>query len=488
MHCRVTPRSSTTFTAGLLLVIAALMGLVPIAMPMRAWGVESQIIKPCGGDYSTFDKVSQTATIDLDKIAQESVTLGENACEALTSIVFTGNKDGHVRHFSVQDNAYNMDSALTGLEWPANIETIDVGNMAFNGSSLRGVRFQVGLKRLSIGANSFAQYGSVSAGPALASVDFPQGLEEVSIENNAFYQVPTTAANGTGYDTALKSLSFPNSIRILNIGDYAFKQTATDGGSVALEKVVFPKNAESITIGREAFSQSVNYMSSEAAVSNAALKTVTFPKGIKNLSIGDDAFSQLVWGTDKGAHAALESVTIPSGMDTLTIGDTVFIQEGDGVGEGQTNFARFKQLYFDTEYNKAPARAVSIGGAGGSVGGTLHTGQAIYLWNGDDTTMHAAWGDAYEGYDYPLKGTKKSGESRSSKEVGDKAQANEDTDDAELASDTRLQESDASQTAKRRNWMPYVIASAAAVVISASLIIAWVIRHRHASRHRDDDH
>jgi hypothetical protein len=178
-------------------------------------------------------------------------------------------------------------------------------------TSLEIVQNNQKIKNLQIDYNVFKNSKFTPGTNVLQSVTFPDGLESLVIGDEAFKQTGTNAST-------LASVKFPKGLRSLQIGEQAFAQKPdnSETDNCALTSIDFPEGLEKLEIADSAFGQ---------VCANNTLESVTFPNGLKVLSIGDDAFQQVA---DSGSNA-LQAVAFPAGLQTLTIGGNAFAQNAE---------------------------------------------------------------------------------------------------------------------------------------------------------------
>jgi hypothetical protein len=138
--------------------------------------------------------------------------------------------------------------------------------------------------KLTINAGTFRTSGWPDGQSTLLnSITFPEGLTELIIGEGAFRQ-----DRGS-----LETLVFPDGLKTLDIGDVAFYKNATVG--LPLNSITFPENLETLTIGRWTFSQDNPFGAGELRI-----KSLEFTDGLKTLRVGDYAFH----GDNQGSPVA----------------------------------------------------------------------------------------------------------------------------------------------------------------------------------------
>lgn len=272
----------------------------------------------------TFDEESGAVVVDLgaahDMWGGESLFIGTasngwgglECVSKITSVTFVG--EGY-DELKIGDDAFYQRVGDYGLP---------------SGSAVRleSVKFpETGLKRLITGHWSFAQSIYEAGNTSLKSVVFPKSLEVLDIGHGSFDQYVSVWAG----QVALSEIVWPEHVDELSIREAAFRLT----GESSLEKVVLPEGPTSLVIGELAFSQSQASLSEVKFPSTLksleigmhafqqdgpGLTQVEFPEGLEDLTIDTEAFIQ-------GWNSALSKISFPESLRNLTLGDFAFLQQ-----------------------------------------------------------------------------------------------------------------------------------------------------------------
>ena len=206
---------------------------------------------------SAFEQCASLISIDIPANVETIGTAVFWGCSSLATVTFeNGSQLKTIGGGSSYYGAFSYCTALTSIEIPASVETIEAA--AFKGcSSLATVTFENGSQLKTIGGGS-SYYGAFSYCTALTSIEIPASVE--TIEAAAFKGCSSLATvtfeNGSqlktigggssyygafSYCTALTSIEIPASVETIEAA--AFK------GCSSLATVTFEKGSQLKTIG-----------------------------------------------------------------------------------------------------------------------------------------------------------------------------------------------------------------------------------------------
>ena len=309
---------------------------------------ESQL-KTIGGDYY-YGAFSDCTALTSIEIPASVETIGNTAfsdCSSLATVTFE--KGSRLK--TIGNNAYYRCTSLTSIEIPASVETIE--KKAFmHCSSLATVTFEKGSQLKTIAGDSYD--GAFSDCTALTSIEIPASVE--TIEATAFKRCSKLATVtfekgsqlktiGGGYSSSshfgtysdyygafsdcssLTSIEIPASVETIEAT--AFKRCSS------LATVTFEKGSQLKTIGGEyssssyhgAFSDcssltsieipaSVETIEATAFKRCSSLATVTFEKGSQLKTIGGEYSSSSYHGAFSDC-SSLTSIEIPASVETI---------------------------------------------------------------------------------------------------------------------------------------------------------------------------
>ena len=257
----------------------------------------SQLKTIGGGSYSSGAFSDCTALTSIE-IPASVETIGASAfkgCSSLATVTFeNGSQLKTIGGGSYSSGAFSDCTALTSIEIPASVETIEAA--AFKGcSSLATVTFENGSQLKTIGGGSYSS-GAFSDCTALTSIEIPASVE--TIEASAFKGC-----------SSLATVTFENGSQLKTIeGGYPSSGTFAD--CTALTSIEIPASVETI----------------EAAAFKgcSSLATVTFEKGSQLKTIGGGGSSYY------GAFGQLKNlmtVDMSACTQVKTIGESAF--DGD---------------------------------------------------------------------------------------------------------------------------------------------------------------
>ena len=255
-------------------------------------------LKTIGGGSSYYGAFSYCTALTSIEIPASVETIGASAfkgCSSLATVTFeNGSQLKTIGGGSYSSGAFSDCTALTSIEIPASVETIEAA--AFKGcSSLATVTFENGSQLKTIGGGS-SYYGAFSYCTALTSIEIPASVE--TIEASAFKGC-----------SSLATVTFENGSQLKTIeGGYPSSGTFAD--CTALTSIEIPASVETI----------------EAAAFKgcSSLATVTFEKGSQLKTIGGGGSSYY------GAFGQLKNlmtVDMSACTQVKTIGESAF--DGD---------------------------------------------------------------------------------------------------------------------------------------------------------------
>ena len=255
-------------------------------------------LKTIGGGSSYYGAFSYCTALTSIEIPASVETIGASAfkgCSSLATVTFeNGSQLKTIGGGSYSSGAFSDCTALTSIEIPASVETIEAA--AFSGcSSLATVTFENGSQLKTIGGGSYSS-GAFSDCTALTSIEIPASVE--TIEASAFKGC-----------SSLATVTFENGSQLKTIeGGYPSSGTFAD--CTALTSIEIPASVETI----------------EAAAFKgcSSLATVTFEKGSQLKTIGGGGSSYY------GAFGQLKNlmtVDMSACTQVKTIGESAF--DGD---------------------------------------------------------------------------------------------------------------------------------------------------------------
>ena len=278
-------------------------------------------LKNIGGGSSYYGAFSYCTALTSIEIPASVETIGASAfkgCSKLATVTFE--KESQLKTIGggySEPNYYGVFSdctALTSIEIPASVETIEAA--AFKGcSSLATVTFENGSQLKTIGGGSYSS-GAFSDCTALTSIEIPASVE--TIEAAAFKDcssltsieipasVETIKASAFKGCSSLATVTFENGSQLKTIeGGYPSSGTFAD--CTALTSIEIPASVETI----------------EAAAFKgcSSLATVTFEKGSQLKTIGGGGSSY--YGAF-GQLKNLMTVDMSACTQVKTIGESAF--------------------------------------------------------------------------------------------------------------------------------------------------------------------
>ena len=255
-------------------------------------------LKTIGGGSSYYGAFSYCTALTSIEIPASVETIGASAfkgCSSLATVTFeNGSQLKTIGGGSYSSGAFSDCTALTSIEIPASVETIEAA--AFKGcSSLATVTFENGSQLKTIGGGSYSS-GAFSDCTALTSIEIPASVE--TIEASAFKGC-----------SSLATVTFENGSQLKTIeGGYPSSGTFAD--CTALTSIEIPASVETIEAAAFLFCSS--------------LATVTFEKGSQLKTIGGGGSSYY------GAFGQLKNlmtVDMSACTQVKTIGESAF--DGD---------------------------------------------------------------------------------------------------------------------------------------------------------------
>ena len=245
--------------------------LTSIEIPASVETIEDSAFKGC----------SKLATVTFEKGSQ---------LKAIWGGYYAGSSSYH--SYSYYYGAFSDCTALTSIEIPASVETIEAAAF-MRCSKLATVTFEKGSKLKTIGG-SYASYyyGAFSNCTALTSIEIPASVETIK----------ATAFQGC---SSLATVTFEKGSKLKTIGGSYYSYEAYYYGAfsdcTALTSIEIPASVE--TIEAAAFMRC------------SKLATVTFEKGSKLKTIGG-SYASYYYGAFSNC-TALTSIEIPASVETI---------------------------------------------------------------------------------------------------------------------------------------------------------------------------
>ena len=256
-------------------------------------------LKTIGGDssyYGAFSYCTALTSIEIPASVETIEAAAFKGCSSLATVTFeNGSQLKTIEGGYPSSGTFADCTALTSIEIPASVETIEAA--AFKGcSSLATVTFEKGSQLKTIGGGGSSYYGAFSDCTALTSIEIPASVETIK----------ASAFKGC---SSLATVTFENGSQLKTIeGGYPSSGTFAD--CTALTSIEIPASVETI----------------EAAAFKgcSSLATVTFEKGSQLKTIGGGGSSYY------GAFGQLKNlmtVDMSACTQVKTIGECAF--DGD---------------------------------------------------------------------------------------------------------------------------------------------------------------